>query len=1296
METAAGQPTQIEGRFETKQPSIEQRVLLLEPAKFPQSLFTRRQRYAELTSGKASAVDSQERQRLEREIQVLVTRARELESDSSAPNLETVREKQQEIGRRFAELDQGGNQDYFVRAGLQIRLGVLERRAAALRNGGPIINTLERRIWKAQDYYNGEPLPPEKWEQVSPRLKDNPDAELDEQEELNWYIKSLSVQRRKEVRSLTEQMKPLDDSARAVVCMPAYNEGVNIYRTLVNFVGQKEVDGKPFDYRKVRIVVLDNWPEGTVSDNTREEVGRLMAYAREVCPGLQIDYIRGTFSSKVQTIGNIRNMATAAIIDNAVLNRRKPVGDLVYISNDADMTEQAIKPTYLADVIKEFDTHPRMDALAGKIDMPERLMARVPVQLATRRLWQYMDTITIRKTSKEPFLVGRNSAMRLKMVAAVGNYDPANGAGEDVEIGNKIKAVRSWDKQRNRFDRARIRSGKLQEGNRVRYVNKISMDTDPRRDIVMLLYGKRIKDQYKYRNFERHEGVRGKHGDQLVEMATQKNFDNFNRTTFELEAGQLYYDSVWEDKNGAQGRIAVFRRAMALLGARYEVVNGKFRLIDTSLLESKIKLLQFRQFHQKNVEHWMSTPFRRVNTLSGGANNQVLEVQTADGRDLILRTSGQDRNKFASERWAIQQLAQKGLPVPRIVAADSSRRVIPKRTISIQERLPGESLQRSYYPGEVNSEFLRQVGAALKSIHEVEISDGYGYLKENGVGEKKSWDEFVMEPFESSRFSRLLDSKLVGSEDIAAAVAFAQGNRKFLSGVPRQLLHGDFTLGNILQKNNTLTGILDFENAKSGDPLWDIAQFMVYENARVGGEKGFTDLLAGYGRTDLLTTPEFRVRYNLYRLSNILYGLHWYSYQPHRQNDIKWLNSQLKEVLRELGSGNPRTSGEILRSPETIAPIGRDEINGLLRKRFDKAVEWFRDFYKKGVPNDQEFLTGKKKYEELRPVIETALKDGNDRAKNDLFSALKKDPLIAGSGFSDQEIQRQVDRLIAAYKSNPAIFSTIDTQNPAFRALVYLRNRGKLARYEGEYAHLPKEVNFRNVVMNLAREKSLKGEVMNILDEGGTFDVALQQLSGAIKYHVPKTELKLASTAADNMAVEFGDCHKVPVDHRMADAHGLNETFSGEKRTLIISQAAYKFFWDPVGAIVESANALEKGGWAFLGDIRDKTSYKLFEMFRDENGNPSDPQKVFSTLNGLNLGYKFYTGMHTSMRDGEPRQVMTLAIQKETDKDLKIPMFYGRAPKNPKESDWISPLVYLFPSATEIARFGRYTRVGKR
>jgi len=1280
------------------QPPLEQRVLLLRPNEFAKSVMWRRQKYAQF--GEEATPEAQsKRLLLGQEISILEGRLDVLKRDMRAPNEEDIGNRLKALDQEAEKNDMQSPQSKYLQVGISVRRELLLKRREQVRAFGPLIRTIEAPKWKERDAHGARARKPQAWEQLSPRLVTNPDTYLNEQQEYEWYISTLSSRRRQEVRSLRRQMRPLDDNVRAVVCMPAYKEGPNIYKTLENYAGLVDENGNPFNYAKLRIVVFNNSPEGQRRDNTGEEVRRFMKDHPEV----QVDYVKATFDKGVVKIGNIRNIVTAAIIENAARNRSRTHDDLIYVSNDADIPSGGIRKTYVADIIDEFDSNPQMDALAGKIDFPEELMDRVPVQLATRRLWQYKDLIHITKGSGEPFLVGRNSAMRLKMIAAVGNYDASDGSGEDVEIGNKIKWVRRWNPGTQRFERERTGGGRIKKGNRIRYVHRVALDSDPRRDIVRLLGGERIQNQYSV--FEKDQSIRGKTGAELADVAVAEGLGEFDRALFEKEAEAFYRDAKgWEEYGGLEA----FNRAIGRLGVKYQVatreVNGKpvevFRLTDTSVLERGLQEHRFRHRFKADFEEYLGTNLRNIRAIRTGANNLVYSVRTGDGRDLIIRMSPTSRNdRFRTEAEVIQLLRTHRIPVPRIIGVETEGKIVKGWRFSIGEKLPGKTL-RSEIGERVPDLMLYQAGRVLRKIHDIPITKGYGYSSTKMEGYSSSWEKFISRPITQESVKVFVEKGLLAASDIDEAIRVVQSHRSLLKDVPRRLLHGDFSLGNLLiDETGKITGVLDFENATSGDPLWDFALFRNYTADSTIGPQGMDYLLAGYGKPGLLSSKDAWQRYNMYRISKVFAALQWNTKREWKPEAIQWLNLQLRDALMAIKQDPPRPVSVSVRTldqaqdrePIRVDRLERSEINSTLQRRFSQAVEWFQDFYEKGqARSDQEYETGRQRYRDIKPFINAVLQGRDEEKQLRLFDELRKDSSIS---LSDNELRRQIRRLITEYGRVPDKFSEIDLNNPAYRFLVYARNRGRLARYERSYGNLPKDIKFGSIVEELARKQANAEKPFRILDEGGTFDLGIQQLAEQLHGKFPGINMELSSISADDLAVKFADCHRYPVTHKMADVHRLSEVFRGKKQNLIVSEAAYKFFWDPVGAIRETANMLEKGGWAFLGDIQENVSYKFDRLFVDDSGRPMDPLQVISYLNGLNLGYTFFANIHETDSMGDKRRVMTLAIRKDTDRNIELPIMYAKRDKMPDESGWVSPISYIVSKNPEALRSRGYVQV---
>jgi aminoglycoside phosphotransferase (APT) family kinase protein len=54
-----------------------------------------------------------------------------------------------------------------------------------------------------------------------------------------------------------------------------------------------------------------------------------------------------------------------------------------------------------------------------------------------------------------------------------------------------------------------------------------------------------------------------------------------------------------------------------------------------------------------------------------------------------------------------------------------------------------------------------------------------------------------------------------------SAIQYIEANAAFLKTSAPKIIHGDFHFGNVLHEKGTVTGILDFEWARGGDPEYD-------------------------------------------------------------------------------------------------------------------------------------------------------------------------------------------------------------------------------------------------------------------------------------------------------------------------------------------------------------------------------------------------------------------------------------------------------------------------------------------
>jgi aminoglycoside phosphotransferase (APT) family kinase protein len=198
----------------------------------------------------------------------------------------------------------------------------------------------------------------------------------------------------------------------------------------------------------------------------------------------------------------------------------------------------------------------------------------------------------------------------------------------------------------------------------------------------------------------------------------------------------------------------------------------------------------------------------------GGVSAQVtaLEFAQADGRTrkLFVRRHGdgdfnENPNIATDEFNLLHTLQSAGLAVPTPYYVDQSGELLGRPYIVV-EFVEGAT---EFAPADLGS-FLMQMAVQLAQIH-----------GSDGTPEKLSFlpklDQILAERFRV-RPARVDDSIGEGHirEVLEAVWPLSQTNR---SG----LLHGDFWPGNLLWRDGRLVAVIDWEDAKLGDPLFDLA-----------------------------------------------------------------------------------------------------------------------------------------------------------------------------------------------------------------------------------------------------------------------------------------------------------------------------------------------------------------------------------------------------------------------------------------------------------------------------------------
>jgi aminoglycoside phosphotransferase (APT) family kinase protein len=234
--------------------------------------------------------------------------------------------------------------------------------------------------------------------------------------------------------------------------------------------------------------------------------------------------------------------------------------------------------------------------------------------------------------------------------------------------------------------------------------------------------------------------------------------------------------------------------------------------------------------------------------LATQAPRLVFEVMLPGGRAVIFKAEQDTRGDDAIvlETWAMERAREAGVPVSRGLALETDGSRFPGR-YAVFEKAGGSPLPPVWRARESNEadltaesvrRALRSAGEALRRIHGIAVG-GYGrldderYLRAGDVrGRDDSWREVALAPalaaldFMSMR--RLMDRARI---EQARAILAAHDPILTMCPDPR-LLHGDLGAKHIYVDAATdeLTAIIDFGDREAGDPAFDVANFVLWED----------------------------------------------------------------------------------------------------------------------------------------------------------------------------------------------------------------------------------------------------------------------------------------------------------------------------------------------------------------------------------------------------------------------------------------------------------------------------------
>ena len=224
------------------------------------------------------------------------------------------------------------------------------------------------------------------------------------------------------------------------------------------------------------------------------------------------------------------------------------------------------------------------------------------------------------------------------------------------------------------------------------------------------------------------------------------------------------------------------------------------------------------------LEQALGGPVERVTKLAGGASKEAWAVDTADGRELLVRRAGGgvihlDTLTLQQEFEVLVAAREAGVRVPEPLAYLGD---LDGREAFVMERVHGETIGRRIVK-EPPTALGRQMAEELAKIHSIPLGR-LSFLPHADL-----WQRLYAE----------LDSVDEPHPAIELGIAWCR-ERIPLERTP-VVGHGDFRVGNLMVDAHGLVAVLDWEFAHVADPAEDLAWPLVRawrfgaDHRRLGG-----------------------------------------------------------------------------------------------------------------------------------------------------------------------------------------------------------------------------------------------------------------------------------------------------------------------------------------------------------------------------------------------------------------------------------------------------------------------------
>ncbi|HTH71473.1 MAG TPA: phosphotransferase [Candidatus Saccharimonadales bacterium] len=305
------------------------------------------------------------------------------------------------------------------------------------------------------------------------------------------------------------------------------------------------------------------------------------------------------------------------------------------------------------------------------------------------------------------------------------------------------------------------------------------------------------------------------------------------------------------------------------------------------------------------LDRWGLPRPRSVTATAWGWSNDTFVVASAAGRHILRISTSARQAEVAFEHEVLASVASRRLPFATPLPLASSSGVTLETFAGPHDRLPA-TLYREIPGRHADDADIGLVAAGASAF--AELDRALATVRIATPSRPLSSDLAAVSPAVPT-----LDGieQTVGPDAARLLRDTAAGLEALPAGLPRQLIHGDFALGNVLLIGGRVSGIVDFEYCGHDLRAMELATALGLVLTKNNGEDLWRPILTAYLRALPLTDEELVTLPSLVRLGRAA-GLLWWIGREREGRSSKTTTAERVERVLAIDQWISRNANELV------------------------------------------------------------------------------------------------------------------------------------------------------------------------------------------------------------------------------------------------------------------------------------------------------------------------------------------------------------------------------------------------